>query len=152
MPTLNTDFLTGFLKKKNNRILYIIFIIGIVLMLFTGKSQPKKTEETPQSYSEADELERIISKIEGVSHAEVMVTYYGSKTSNIVYDTRMRGSESDKSAVIADGKAVTAGESYPRVKGVVVVAKSDKSSAEKIRTAVCTALGISQYKVAVITN
>ncbi|MBQ7793326.1 MAG: hypothetical protein IJ366_02290 [Clostridia bacterium] len=151
---MNADFLTGFLKKKNNRILYIIFIIGIVLMLFSGRKTPEKEQEPSQSYSEQEELTRIISEIDGVGKAEVMVTYYGSVTSNIVYDTRVRGDETDRTAVVSDGVAVSAGESYPRVKGVVVVASgadSDKVS-ENIRSAVCAALGIPEYKVAVIVG
>ncbi len=152
---MNADFLKSFLKKKNNRILYIIFIMGIVLMLFAGRKTSEKTKEegVTYRYSEQEELSRIISEIKGVSDAEVMVTYYGSVTSNIVYDTRVRGDETDRTAVVSDGEAVSAGESYPRVKGVVVVAKGKPSEiSEKITKAVCTALDIPEYKVAVIVG
>ncbi len=147
------DFLNGFLKNKNNRILYIIFIIGIVIMLFSGRSSPKEKPKAQQVYSEKEELLRIISEIDGVSGAEVMVTYYGSITSNIVYDTRTDGDRTDRTAVLADGEAVTAGENYPRVKGVVVVARYESTlSVQNVRNAVCTALGIPEYKVAVISG
>lgn len=150
---MKIDFLTAFLKKKNNRILYIIFIIGIVIMLFSGQSTPNEKPKPQQAYSEEEGLLRIISEIDGVLDAEVMVTYYGSITSNIVYDTRTNGDRIDRTAVLADGEAVTAGENYPRVKGVVVVARYKSSAVPTaIRTAVCTALGIPEYKVAVIAG
>ncbi len=150
---MNINFLTGFLRNKNNRILYIIFIIGIVLMLFSGRKTPEKIDTAVSNYSEREELSRIISEIDGVMKAEVMVTYYGSITSNIVYDTRVRGEDVDRTAVVSGGAAVTAGESYPRVKGVVVVAKIDGPDAQNnIRLAVCAALGVPEYKVAVIES
>ncbi len=150
---MNTDFLKGFLKKKNNRVVYIIFIIGIVLMLSTSGKTPEKEAKPQEVYSEQEELSRIISKIDGVSDAEVMVTYYGSVTSNIVYDTRVRGEETDRSAVLADGDVVSAGESYPRVKGVVVVAKGNgELLSETICDVCCTALNIPDYKVRIIIS
>ncbi len=147
---MNTDFLSTFLKNKNNRILYIIFIIGIVLMLFSGHS--KEAPSTPQKeYNEEEQLSRIISGIEGAGSSKVMVTYYGSGTSNIVYDTKTRGDQTDRTAVVSDGEAVSVGESYPRVKGVVVVAKgaTDAAVRTNIINAVTVALDVPEYKVAV---
>ncbi len=150
---MNTDFLKGFLKNKNNRIIYIIFIIGIVLMLFSGQKTSEKIAKQPALPTEEEELVRIISKIKGVSDVEVMVTYYGSVTDNIVYDTRIREGETDRTAVLADGKAVVAGESYPRVKGVVAVVKGNGINlSDNISGAVCTALNIPDYKVRVILS
>lgn len=147
---MNTDFFAGLIKNKNNRLLYIIFIIGIVLMLLSGVKS--NTPAVQNVYSEQEELTRIISGIEGAGKAEVMVTYYGTGTSNIVYDTKIRGEETDRKAVVSDGEAVIAGASYPRVKGVVVVAKGADSEqiCSKIRKAVMVALDVPEYKVAVL--
>lgn len=150
---MKTDFLQSLLKNKNNRVLYIIFIIGVVLMLFPSEKGTKEpiVAEPP---SEQEELSKIISAIDGAGDAKVMVTYYGSGTSNIVYDTRIRGDETDRKAVVSDGEAVTAGESYPRVKGVVVVAEGagDDMVCRAITNAVTVALDVPEYKVAVFSG
>lgn len=149
---MSLDFLDKFFKTKNKSILYIIFIIGIALMLFSGN----KSDSTPEPYipySEEATLKEAISNISSVGRVEVVITYYGSSVSNIVYDTKERSDVTERTAVISDGKAVTSGTSYPRVKGVVVTA-SGASSPEvrrKIITAVTVALDVPEYKVAVLS-
>lgn len=148
---MDKDFLGRLLKNTNNRILYVILIIGIVLMLFT-QYRPKEPQKEEVRTSEQEELSRIISGIDGAGRAQVMVTYYGTGTSRIVYDTKTRGDQTDRTAVVSGGEAIIAGESYPRVKGVVVVAEGAGSDAvcESIREAVMVALDVPEYKVSVL--
>lgn len=147
---MNFDFLQGLLKKKNNPVLFIILLIGIVLMLFSGSRS--KPEEKTGMLNEQEELTQLVSKIHGAGKVKVMVTYYGSGTSMIVYDTSTRGDETDRKAVVSGGEAVSSGISYPRVKGVVVV--SSGADTENVRQAiieaVTTALDIPDYKVSVL--
>lgn len=139
-------------KNKHNVILIGILIIGIALMLVPGKSETK--QELPQKITEQEELERIISSISGVKKAQVMVTYYGSASSNIVYDVKTRGDETERRAVVSDGNAVSTGENFPRVKGVVVIA--DGTYTEEVRrnilSAVTVALDVPEYKVSVLKS
>ncbi len=147
---MDKDFLGKLLKKTNNRMLYVILIIGIVLMLF---SQNRPAEETTaERICEQEQLSDIISGIDGAGRVKVMVTYYGTGMSSIVYDTRTRGDEIDKTAVVSGGEAVVAGESYPRVKGVVVIAQGADSETvrDAIREAVMVALNVPEYKVSVL--
>lgn len=150
---MNSEFLTTIFKNKNNLPLYIILIIGVVLMLFSGHKTDTPTI-SPKEPSQQEELSKILSAISGAGETKVMITYYGSGTSNIVYDTKTRGSDTDRTAVVSDGKAVTAGESYPRVKGVVVVAEGAKNSAvsRAITDAVMVSLDVPEYKVAVFAG
>ena len=110
---MDKDFLGRILKKTNNRVLYIILIIGIVLMLFSSRSSHPVKNASAAKTTEQTELSRILSGIKGAGRVEVMVTYYGSATSRIVYDTKTRGSDTDKTAVVSGGEAITSGESFP---------------------------------------
>ncbi|MDO4618192.1 MAG: hypothetical protein Q4B31_01550 [Clostridia bacterium] len=123
-----------------------------MLMLFTPTKKKEPDTETASVYSESESLKKIISGIKGSGKCDVMVTYYGSGVENIVFDTKTRNGETDKTAVLSDGKAVSQGTSYPRVKGVVVVSSGAENSKvrSEILNAVCTALDIPEYKVAVI--
>ena len=147
---MDKDFLGKLLKNTNNRILYVILIIGVVLMLFS-QNRPAEVIKT-ERISEQEELSNIVSSIDGAGRVKVMVTYYGTSTSNIVYDTKTRGGETDRTAVVSGGEAVTAGESYPRVKGVVVIAQGADSETVRaaIREAVMVALNVPEYKVSVL--
>ncbi len=149
---MSFDFLDKFLKTKNKSILYVIFIIGIALMLFSG-NESESTPSSAPTYSEEESLKEVISNIDSAGKVEVMITYYGSSVSNIVYDTKERGEGVERIAVISDGKAVTSGTSYPRVKGVVVIASGARSAEvrNRIMRAVTVALDVPEYKVAVIS-
>lgn len=149
---MKLDFSDKLFKSKNKSILCIIFITGIALMLFSGNKQDSTPAPLP-SYSEEDALKDVISSIDSAGRVEVMITYYGSSVSNIVYDTKERGEGVERTAVISDGKAVTSGTSYPRVKGVVVVASGARSAEvrKNILSAVTVALDVPEYKVAVIS-
>lgn len=147
---MEKDFLGKLLKNTNNRILYIILIIGVVLMLFS-QNRPAEVTKT-ERISEQEELSNIVSGIAGAGRVKVMVTYYGTGTNQIVYDTKTRGGDTDKTAVVSGGEAVVLGKSYPRVKGVVVIAQGADSEAvcDAIREAVMVALDVPEYKVSVL--
>ena len=148
------EYLQSFLKNKNKSIIFVILIIGIMLMLITPPEKKATSENTNIPFSEAELLEKTVAKIKGAGKTSVLVTYYGTGTENIVFDTKIRNGETDKKAVLSDGKAVTQGISYPRVKGVLVVSKGadDFSVKEEIIKAVTTALDIPEYKVAVMVG
>lgn len=64
---------------KKYRYALLILILGIILMLIpTGKKQSKETTvvdtQSVNTYSVSDELSEILSKIEGVGKAQVMLT------------------------------------------------------------------------------
>ncbi len=69
-----------FLKnKKNIRIVYVILIIGIALLSFSSFVPEKKTvSETSMDmidYETEKKLQKILSEMEGVGSADVMITY-----------------------------------------------------------------------------
>lgn len=147
---MNVDNFLKVFKNKHNRVFIIIFIIGVVLMM-TAQAKPA-VPKTAAEPNEQEELARILSDIEGAGSVQVMVTYYGTGSDDIVYDTKIRGEQTDRTAVVSGGEAVVSGRSFPRVKGVVVTAKGAKRAEVKsaILQAVMTALDVPEYKVSVL--
>lgn len=152
-----------FLKNKNNRIILIIFIIGAVFMLFPTGS--KKTEKVPSSTEESVDYEQrlaeILSEIKGVGRVEVMVTYSESTENNPAYDVKTdksdRGTDGydesvERQPVMADGEPVILSKTYPKVKGVVVIAEGagDLRVAADITDAVTTVFAIAPHKVCIL--
>ena len=83
-------------KYGNTKSLYIIIIIGIVFMLFSGipKSQEDNKAQNHDAYTDEVRLKEILSKIDGVGEVHVMVTYYGTTTSDIAFEKKQNISHS----------------------------------------------------------
>lgn len=152
-----------FIKNKNNRIILIILIIGTLFMLFPSapKKQPEKTQPSQEETDDSERLTQILSHIKGAGKVEVMVTYAQTSEKRLAYETKSgksdRGSagyeeNTDKQAVMSDGEPVVLSKTYPRVKGVVVIAEgaADAKVKTDIQDAVVTAFGIARHKVCVL--
>ena len=66
------------LKNRNNRIVFVISIIGIVLILFSGMATDGDKTTTNLKGEETREEERLIEilqKIDGAGRVDVMITY-----------------------------------------------------------------------------
>ncbi len=149
-----------FFKKKNNIAILIILIIGIVLLMVPSKGAEKPEQGEVQTNDE-QRLAEIISSIKGVSDAEVMITYSSSEEKRLAYETRTgrndRGSagveeDFNKAAIIANGEPVVLSKTYPKVKGVVVIAEGVGVTRvqQEVLTAVTTAFDIPPNKVCIL--
>ena len=149
-----------FFKKKNNRIIVIILIIGVLLLLWPAKSEPepKVLEDKPD---DEERIAKIISSIKGVGNVEVMVTYSSSEEKRLAYETKSQKADKgdgafeediDREAIIANGEPVVLSKTYPKVKGVVVIAEGVGASGvkEEVLEAVTTAFDISPHKVCIL--
>lgn len=152
--------LMEFFKKKNNIIITIILIIGALLMMLPS---PKKKTETLEQYNDDQRLKEILEEIDGVRDVSVMVTFHGTVESNLAYeiqsDTFDRGSEGyeetvDKRVIMSDDGPFVQSKSYPKVKGVVVIAKGTENAKVKadILDAVMTAYDIAPHKVCILSK
>ena len=135
---MNKEQFIKIFKNKNNRIICLIFIIGVALMVIGNGCSISKTggtkKNTPQTSSEVsvpdDEkrLAEILSQIDGAGEVSVMITYYSGMEKRIAYETksasRGEGSEQseDKKAVLTGGEPIVIKEMYPQVKGVIIIA------------------------------
>lgn len=154
---MNRNEIIKFFKNKNNALVAVILIIGVIIMMSgTGKKTAPKVEEVSDKVSYSEELKEILSDIEGVGRVNVMITYYGSSEKDIAYETKTNTSEGertseDKKAVISDGTPMVVREMYPKVKGVVVTAQGADNAAvkRKLTEAVVAALDVPEYRVCI---
>lgn len=155
-----------FLKNKNNGILYVILIIGVVIMLCgtISDDNPEPTAEPPQVntvLSDEERLCEILSDIKGAGEVSVMITYYESEQKDIAYEVRESennrensgGHEKtvDRQAVISNGSPMVVKEVYPDVKGVIVTAQGAGSVSvrEDISSAVQAVMNVPAHRVCV---
>lgn len=61
------------LKNRNNRLVFVISIIGIVIILLSGVSSGE--EKTTTGKGEEERLVEILQKIDGAGRVDVMITY-----------------------------------------------------------------------------
>ena len=163
MRTLNLNLNENLKKYVNNKSLYIIIIIGIVLMLLFGGEKEEQIEtKTPvyDMYSDEARLQEILSKINGVGDVSVMITYYGTSSYDVAFEKRQSSSESEEelthseenSVITSSGTPLVKGEVYPKAKGVVIIAEGAGIPQVKkdITDAAVAALEIASYKVCVL--
>ena len=155
MTELNSK-LNDFLSKyANNKGLYIIIIIGIVLMLLPNPSGKKNDNSKPQKYDEySDEtrLSEILSKVDGAGKVDVMITYYGTSGYDLEFEEKRSDSSSENSAVMDGNSPFIKSEFYPKVKGVIIVSGGAENSTVKksLTDAAAAVLEVSSHKICVL--
>lgn len=148
------------LKNKNNQIIYLILIIGVIFMIVLGGDKQTKKEQPTSTVTAVDQekaLTDILADIKGVGEVRVMITYYGGVEKDLAYETKKNQSNKDlsesedKKAVLSSGEPVVVREKYPEVKGVIVTAQGAGNVGVKkeISEAVQTALDVPAHKVSV---
>ena len=166
---MNIKKITEFINIENNKLVFVIILVGVSFMLFSGMGDSKKDsnkkmevwEYTP--VKEEEKLRKILSGIKGVGEVDVLITYYSGIKSDIAYETRSentlreggddinRENSNDKKAVMSGGEPFVIKSVYPEIKGVLIVCDGagDVIIQEKITKAVSTAMGIAQHRVCV---
>ncbi|MCH5211836.1 MAG: hypothetical protein J1G06_02365 [Oscillospiraceae bacterium] len=112
--------LKKFLKKRNNRIMLVILIIGIVIIAISGSiPSGKKAEEISETVTdvqgEEERLSEILSQIGGAGRVSVMISYASTAEKELA-------GESEGRTYISGGDVVVKKETYPAVRGVIVIA------------------------------
>ena len=161
-----TDVFKG---KKSIALLAALFLIGLVLIMFS--SGDKKPERETNSFSEQEyitvlenKLKSVIAKVDGVGETEVMVTLESGTKSlfakdvtdslDVSGDSKSLDSSSSltyKSSSSSSKEPVTVGESYPSIRGVAVVCSgaADEGVREKVIELVKCVLNITSNRVCV---
>lgn len=80
---MNKEDLLKIFKNKNNRLICLILIIGVVLMAAASVDKNKKADVQPTAAvtsveDEEERLANILSQIDGAGEVSVMITYYSS--------------------------------------------------------------------------
>lgn len=106
------------LKNRNNRLMLVILIIGIVIImlssLFEGKEE-KTSNDIPSNAGEEERLSEILSEINGAGRVSVMISY-----------------EMEESDYRGIGRSIDSEENLKKPRGVIVVA--DGASVPAVRS------------------
>ncbi len=166
------DFKKLFGQIMNTKAIIIIFIIGIVLILFPTKplkeqGAKKSDEEKNFAYQVKvqEELGALLSEVEGVGRAKVYITFEDDGKTLYAQDgqekeeekTGEKSIESEKSYVLKNDAGggqspLITEQKTPRPQGVLVVAEGAKNSNVKgeIVKAVRAVLGVLPHRIAVL--
>ncbi len=161
---MNKEQIIKIFKNKNNRIIFIIFIIGVVLVLTAqhhkdtyGGENVSAPASAVSVRNEEERLAGMLAQIEGAGRVSVMITYESGTEKSLAYETKTSSRENsgerseDRKAVTSGGEPMVVKEVYPQVKGVIVAADGADSASVKtaIREAVTASLGVSAHKVCI---
>lgn len=157
---------------KNTKVLAIIFIIGIVLVMFPSGNDTKKTKEEKnvQDYSSyktelEEDLQKIIAKIKGAGKVDVMVTLEDDGDTKFATDENVSFSENgEQTTKSAEKVHVFSSESskaevpiitkktYPKISGVLICAQGAQNSGVKnnIIKAAEALLGVKSHRIEVL--
>ncbi len=178
-------------KKKIENLIYflvmlVILVIGMNNIFFKDNNDEEKsikniensnisTNNLDGSNNIEEKLEKILSKVKGVTNVNVMVTYESDKTIVPVYNLAEKETttkETDSTGGIRDttqkdysrevifqekgndSSIVIQQNLEPKIAGVIVVANYNEDSIlkQEIISAVATASNISEYKVKVLSS
>lgn len=165
-----------FFQDKNNKmkVIVVIGLVGILLIMlseFLPSSSNKEKKEEPSasksqqtsivSYKQQTEedLQSIISKIEGAGQCSVMVTFETSAENVYAYNSSSEfGEKSEKREynyiIIEDEKnekPIVVKEIQPKVKGVIIVCEGGDNGKvrEAIINSVTSVFGIASNKISI---
>lgn len=161
----NTPKHNFFEKIKNSKkiqiFLVLIIAIFIVILMFSGSKsvQDTSTLSIEESYvlSLEDRLSKTLSKVQGVGSVSVVITIEsGLETiiaSKTVTEQTSQGTKTETTPILVNGKTVTLKEVYPKIKGVLIVAKGANSLSviNKIHQATTSLLDIDSNKIEILS-
>ena len=166
---------SNFLKGKKENLVFILILLIILLFSFnyifsdSSIDKLKKAESNKEEILEKNEskttleekISNILSQINGVSEASVIINYIDNGENEYVFNTKEEYLENgklnsqEKNIVYneenGEKSAIVGIKNNPKVEGVIVVAKGVESleMKQKISNALASLLGIALYKVQV---
>ncbi len=163
------------LKKIKHIEIYIaiiaaLIIIAIYLSSFGGKGKQTSTDDNSQISQETfstsaeyvvyleNKLDSVLSSVKGASETKVIITLetgfeYDYATKEEIKQTSS-GTITTTSLVLIDGKPVITKEYYPKIKGIVVVAKGVEDVKVKmdILTLIQTVIEVDNAKITILAG
>lgn len=158
------QFLKIFGQIMNTKTLVIIFIIGMILLIMpSGKtSESKEIHNTIDVSKESieEELEGIISKINGVGRVDVMVTLEDKGVTYYAQDEQIKKDENNKttekshvfSKKSSTEEPLIIKKTEPKISGILVCAEGAENPQVKsnIISAASALLGIKSHRIEVL--
>ena len=140
--------LKKFLGKRNNRIMLVILIIGVMIIAVSGSIAPKKNAQTDTVTAdikgEEERLSAVLSQIEGAGRVSVMISYAATAEKELA-------GEAEGRPFTSGGNVVVKRETSPAVRGVIVIADGagDSRVRQKLAEAVTAVTGAGANHVCV---
>lgn len=148
--------------KIGKKGIYILLLLGVLLLALgsaaekTQKNAEKAPEPVPKEKTDYfPELEKrlceILSQIDGAGKVSVMIVGDNSGSVNVEKD---KNGESSQTVVLnsqGESEALIREESYPNVRGVIIVSQGAKNDTvrSEIANAAATVLGVGVHRVGV---
>ncbi len=130
-------------KFKNNKLIWLILIIGIVFLFIPAEKEEKVSYEGSYEKELLEKTESILEEISGAGRVSVMMSFYDKGTKVPLTDKTENKDATSEKTVSASGDVVLLKEEYPSVRGVVVVCEGgdDKKVKNDILEAVSALTG-----------
>ena len=152
--------------KTNKKFQYIIIfaMLAIVVFIFLfgfNSEKPKSISDDDQVLLYIDNLENklssVLSNVAGVGDVEVIITIESGKESVLAMKTTTKngvnGLETETTPIIVNGKTVVVKEVYPKITGVLIVAKgaNNISTMNRLQQATISLLDIDINQIEILT-
>ena len=152
-------------KKIQIIIIFVLTVIIVLTALFGFKSESVKTSTT-QGTDEINEyilnlekkLSSTLSKVNGAGEVSVIITVESGKETVLAMKTTTTkdtssGTEIEESPIIINGKPVVIKELYPKITGVLIVAKGANNIGvmTKLQQATVSLLDIELNQIEILT-
>ncbi len=153
-------------KIKNNKklqyFLIILLSVTIIIVFMFSYSKNDKKENVNAGIGEhvtilENKLEQTLRKVEGVGNVSVVITVESGMETVLAMETitkeNSNGKETITTPIIVNGKTVVLKENFPKVSGVLIVAKGAKniSVLRKIQQATISLLDINLDQIEILT-
>ncbi|MDP4133154.1 MAG: hypothetical protein Q8882_03990 [Bacillota bacterium] len=143
-------------KLRNNKLLYIILITGIVLLMIPSCNVKEKPIKEDMNYEEELEtkMENTLSLIKGAGKVSVMITLSDNGTIYPATDVSHSDASTQEKNVSVSGELAVVKKDNPSVCGVVVVAEGANNAIvrENILNAVKALIDVPAHKVQVFKS
>lgn len=156
--------------KKKLLLLSVLAVAAVLLMVIGGRSggSSERTEvaEVPSAdtssdpLSVTDDLERVLSKMDGAGHVEVLIFWDGDIETAYAYDEETNESRKEdgttesgqkRQMVLTDGdkEPVVTAREYPDIRGVLVMAEgaADDRVRERLLEAASSYLSVGKNRI-----
>ena len=152
--------------KTNKKVQYCVIAIMLAMVLFIflfGFNLDNKTVNSNQDEiilyisNLENKLSNVLSKVSGAGNVEVVITVESGRETVLAMKTTTKesvnGVETESSPIIINGKTVVVKELYPKIIGVLIVAKgaNNISVMNKLQQATISLLDIDVNQIEILT-